>query len=368
MNCLLDSRVAKGALAKGRSTSDGLLKVCRRAAALQLAADIDPGWNFAPTRLNVADDPTRHLKIREKAGSSFRGLFGQKALQSLHSVGLSRWAANWIRLFILASAFVTSNGFPLEPWLGLVTPYCGSVSCARGCISVDFGLCEMQPSVRSVLLLTLSGLLPPTLDFGLVVVRFAVRLFWISCSLHAVLLCLALVLVSLNQPKGHRNCRVGRTSLVWWILLACPLGSLVSAMEPCAATERQRAASRGGNQLRATRVARVKTLDSRKKLLEDFRCWLYEVHGVFLSQLLVNKPPDAEEVCKWLILYGQDMYVSGKACGKFAETINSVATARPILKRHLGPAWDLAFSWLVDEPFSHHPALPLSVGQRLQQS
>lgn len=80
-----------------------------------------------------------------------------------------------------------------------------------------------------------------------------------------------------------------------------------------------------------------------------------------LQELLSEKPPDAEEVSHGLVLCGQGMYLSGKSYGKFAETINSVATARPILWKQLVSAWDLAFAWLADEPFQHHPALPLSV-------
>jgi hypothetical protein len=80
-----------------------------------------------------------------------------------------------------------------------------------------------------------------------------------------------------------------------------------------------------------------------------------------LTPLLTAKPPDPEEVCKWLILYGQQMFLSGKAYGKYAETINAVATARPAIRKQLSAAWDLAFAWLADEPFQHHPALPLSV-------
>ena len=30
------------------------------------------------------------------------------------------------------------------------------------------------------------------------------------------------------------------------------------------------------------------------------RCGLHEFHCVSLSQLLTAKPPDAEEICKWL--------------------------------------------------------------------
>ena len=34
---------------------------------------------------------------------------------------------------------------------------------------------------------------------------------------------------------------------------------------------------------------------------------------------------------------------------------------RPVVKKHLTAAWDLAFAWLQDEPHNHHPALPLSI-------
>ena len=45
---LMDSRVAKGALAKGRSASRALQLVCGRSAALQIAYGLFPGWCFAP--------------------------------------------------------------------------------------------------------------------------------------------------------------------------------------------------------------------------------------------------------------------------------------------------------------------------------
>lgn len=53
--------------------------------------------------------------------------------------------------------------------------------------------------------------------------------------------------------------------------------------------------------------------------------------------------------------------LSVRAYGRYAETINAVATARPALKQHLTKASDLAFAWPADEPFQHHPALRLSV-------
>lgn len=69
-NRWLDSRAAKGALAKGRSSSRALKPVCKRAAALQLAFGPYPGWGFAPTRLNLADDPTRRVEIRPPVSHS----------------------------------------------------------------------------------------------------------------------------------------------------------------------------------------------------------------------------------------------------------------------------------------------------------
>ena len=41
---LLDSRVAKGPLAKGRSSSLGLQRACKRSATLQIGFALYPGW------------------------------------------------------------------------------------------------------------------------------------------------------------------------------------------------------------------------------------------------------------------------------------------------------------------------------------
>ena len=61
---LLDSRVAKGAHAKGRSSAKTLGPSLRRGAAFQIAGGLYPSLGFAPTRLNTADAPTRDREIR----------------------------------------------------------------------------------------------------------------------------------------------------------------------------------------------------------------------------------------------------------------------------------------------------------------
>ena len=69
-SALLDSRVAKGSISKGRSSAYALSPALRRAAAIQVAFGLYPSLGFAPTRLNVADDPTRDQRLREPAAHS----------------------------------------------------------------------------------------------------------------------------------------------------------------------------------------------------------------------------------------------------------------------------------------------------------
>lgn len=133
------------------------------------------------------------------------------------------------------------------------------------------------------------------------------------------------------------------------------------AMEPVTAAERARAHQRAETVLIPTRTVKKETREGREKLLKLFGRWLFDNHQVSLEFLLAAKPADPEEICKWLVLYGQDMFLNGKAYGSFSETINAVGAARPMIRKQLAPAWDLAFAWLADEPHQHHPALPLSV-------
>lgn len=81
LNILLDSSVAKGALAKGRSSSLGLQPILRRAAACQIAGNLYPAHSYAPTKLNVADDPTRDAEIRLPSTLRLRDLLPVEVLR-----------------------------------------------------------------------------------------------------------------------------------------------------------------------------------------------------------------------------------------------------------------------------------------------
>ena len=366
--CILDSRVAKGALAKGRSSAVSLQRVCKKAGALQLAADLYPGWCFGPTRLNVADDPTRDVRIRAPSSFSLIHGFGNHDLQRIHSLALSRPAANLLRLVLLylllnpckafgeyealqditggRALFGELDGFGQERMFLRVE------SGDRG--SVSASTCSLAQCISSFSQKTWPGFsswifiwIFPWI-FTWIFAWISLWIF-ISWTYHTRLLRLCLVLSCLIGPQGFGFRRVGFGCVV------------ASAMEPLSAAERERAAQRRGGSLVATRVARKATIDAREKLLNDFRSWLWLEHGVQLSILLTSKPPDPEEICKWLVCYGQEMYQAGKAYGKYAETINAVATVRPAVRKMLAPAWDLAFAWLEDEPYQHHQAMPISI-------
>ena len=113
----VDSAVCRGALSKGRSPSRALQPLMRRAGAVCVASDLYPGWFYCPTRLNTADDPTRdhplRLPLRHSPHQSWA--FPLDLLRRLNLCGLRRFAANWIRLILLAT-------YGLQPVAGSCVP------------------------------------------------------------------------------------------------------------------------------------------------------------------------------------------------------------------------------------------------------
>ena len=97
----LDSAVAKAAAAKGRSTSYALAPGLARACSLQLAFGLYMSLGFAPTRLNIADDPTRCADLRPHSGTSLCDKLPAWALHGLGAKRFTRPIASWCRLFLL---------------------------------------------------------------------------------------------------------------------------------------------------------------------------------------------------------------------------------------------------------------------------
>ncbi len=101
----MDSSVSKGAFSQGRSSSRALQPILKRSAWLQLVGGQYLSISFAPTRLNIADDPTRLVALRTPAERSLRIMCSPPLLQSLHGALHSRPVANWIRLWISVVSF-----------------------------------------------------------------------------------------------------------------------------------------------------------------------------------------------------------------------------------------------------------------------
>ena len=310
VNILVDSQVALGCINKGRSSAKTLQPVLQRAAALQLAGGLFPGLSYAPTRLIPADHPTRDREIPDAVPYSLTKVLPDIDWQLLHAQKIPRAYANWVRLSSLAILIHPSealhfdfNSFNDPSWLGF------SLSLLLPCFALSLGF-------------ALAG-------------GFVCKGLWcLSCHM-----------------------RVFRSFVAMAVLF-----QLVAApMAPATLAEEARAAARFGIKLASDRLIKRETRENRAVLLADFETWLWGEHSVSWESLFGTRPLDPERISKWLADYGRDLHRAGKAYGKYAETINGVGMLKPIIKRQLTPAWDVAFAWLQDEPYEHHPAMPLSV-------
>lgn len=316
-SALLDSRVAKGAHAKGRSSAKSLRPSLLRACAYHIAGNLHPSYGFSPTRLNTADAPTREKPLPEPAAVSILDFLSDTEIAALHSHQFSRATAGWIRLFLLL----------------VICPCPG-----EGCWT-----CHSLPG-------SLDG-------------------FWIYSPHWTWIFTLCLLCLFLTSwvfgIGPHCRFVAPRTrlrSFVFLVLLASG-DFVVRAMplQPTGSGDTQRAARRAGVTLQADRVILQQTRDRRDALLTEFDVWLGEHWRTTLNELICRGSLDCEEVSEALVAYGKQMYHAGRSYSKFSETINAVTAKRPALHRNLCSAWDLAFNWVVDEPHEHHRAMPLSV-------
>lgn len=356
-SALLDSRVAKGSISKGRSSAYALSPALRRAAAIQVAFGLYPSLGFAPTRLNVADDPTRDQRLREPAAHSILPFLSPHAVRELHAVGFSRTCASWLRLAILLMHLGVNEACNFASPVSALEPLW------------TFGLHGLQ-WIFGLLSAFLASCLAVWICMGLR--RCHCRIvawFWIWHSL-----CLPsspfyyFGLDSCPSASHSSSPLVGtpwastqRSIFCFSSCFHLSHGVAAAPLTPAGAEESEKAQRRAGVALIADRVLRPQTRTRREQLLDMFESWLLVNQRLTLEQLLNRHECDADFVSETLVAYGKELYYAGKPYGRYSETINAVAAKRPTLKRLLVGAWDLAFAWVTDEPHAHHPAMPLSV-------
>ena len=126
-----DSRVACGALAKGRSSSSALNRPLRKLAADLIASDCHAGVCFVPTRIMPADGPSRGRPVPAArsvwpwwadalANGSGERVFDHIAALPKQSFKHSEWARFVVKLVFLQKDFDATLGYPGEgpPWTG----------------------------------------------------------------------------------------------------------------------------------------------------------------------------------------------------------------------------------------------------------
>ena len=301
--CLLvDSNVVVRSVAKGRSSSKALASLLRKIMAVSLAFGIFIAILFVPTRLNVADDPTRSAPLRDPLrGKTFLADLDSDGLFKLAELPrLRRWISNWTSLF-----------------LGL----CSLHAIPHAALSIS------NPRFRSSL---------PPVDFYQHLLEFD---------------------ATLGYPgEGPHVAVAGR----FWILIFALCVVSCHGMLPRHRDDQRRASLRGEKPLFSGRPVQVLTRTNRDKLLDQFKAWL-TARGDNLQEILAGAYVNPETIVAKLVSYGQELYASGRPYSHFSETINAIAAAKPTIRRMLTGAWDLAFSWLREEPGEHHTACPFQI-------
>ena len=314
-----DSHVARSSLARGRTSSLAMRPLLKQASSLSIAYGLYAAGRFAPTRWNPADHPSRDSPIPPPVPRSISHLPIQTLSWICSRPKLKRWASNWIRLVLLLSpplAHVQSDG-------GSYRRHAATwISDPDWSFDFDSTLGFPGEGPQSFL--------------------YSSSLLWI-CYLPAWIL-------ACSQPTG--------VNMFWGVVSSSLIFSCHGVSEPIVNAGDK--ARQKGLVLDDGRPITEGTKASRDELLVHFEAWL-NGQGQTFGEVFLSPSPDFDYVNKVLTDYGRMLFRLGKPYYKYAETLNGVTTRRPILRRSIGAAWDLAFMWGALEPTEHHAAMPHQV-------
>ena len=365
---MVDSFVTRCSVSKGRTASLAMTPVIKKICSVCVASGLFLTLPYVPSRLNVSDDPTRDAPLR----SAIRGIdlsdFSEKEIYQLGSLPTTKkWASNWVRLMLIligpgSLGWNDSSVFRVTRRRGL----------SRIARQLDFSGMDFDQTCGypgegpwtfgffSLLLLSDFGWisfawLPCFLFLGLAI-SFSPRAcfgFWtFGCSVLA--LCCSST-SALAGPQvvvffgGGSFDGIGLR-----VAMAMPLF-------PRNAGDWSRIAARAARPvLRAARPTLPVTDSLRQRYLEVFYAWLAE-SDIDFELLLIDHSQRVQEINDVLTRFGKELYECGRPYAHYVETINAVVARKPVLRRQLQQAWDLAFNWVKLEPSSHHVAMPFQV-------
>eukprot|EP00438_Fugacium_kawagutii_P011579 Skav215976 [mRNA] locus=scaffold1856:11743:18721:+ [translate_table: standard] len=360
---LTDSSVVRGAISKGRTSSRGLGAVLRKICAVLVAAGVYITVPYVPTRLNVADDPTREVELRQMLQEKIQ-LTKDEMFDMACSKGFRRWAANWARMMVLilgpkvlrfkdrtlyrkaqrgesrivaeersfSLKFDKTLGYPGEGPGEFVNTKEGRFAKSRIFHSSSPGWIFTWLSTDSLL--------------GLLLFPFCLVL---------ALLSLPFVCLVHHSPRG--TCRI----LVRIVCLTHAMGACAMPVFPRNAGDKARAAVRSTKEPpTVSRPVLPVTSALRERYFQVFCEWLQE-NDIDFDFMLSRHIECIEEINLVLVNFGKALFHAGRPYNHYLETINLVVAKKPLIRRMLQTAWDYAFSWVKSEPSAHHVAMPFQV-------
>ncbi|CAK8990023.1 unnamed protein product [Durusdinium trenchii] len=383
---VMDSNVGMSALVKGRSPSDGLRPALRRAGSTIVAGALYPAYHFGPTRLLPADHPTRDNEFPPPCRSCRPPEATCTELLQFSKVSnLARKGANWVRLVLLLLQDLPLWSQSKDSWRFAHVSY---KHCPFGARGADFSQKEFDSACgypgegpaaggsRVQLMRCLASAFPlgiPALVRLLGALAALVGIFGACISFATFVLTSALprkavpVRVRSRPRPRSSSLTLFRQAKLQALLLAILFlehpGLVAGAprhglkLQPRDAADRARQETRGQLELPDGRPVLGQTQRQRDKLIGAFEEWLRS-QGILLDEILMVGAPDVEALNLLLERYGRELYRAGRPYGHYSETVNAVSAKRPRVRRLLQPAWDLAYSWLRQEPPVHHLALP----------
>lgn len=348
---LVDSNVIRCAASKGRSSSKALNPLLRKFGAAVVAGCIYFTLPFVPTRLNTADDPTRDREVREPSSSVCAEALDVEDFHALSKImPLRRWASNWIRLFVAicsykVNSFVSDrkrvrglfwtpnvHGHPAKHVQESLVP-----GCDRSTVPQPYD-CDVSLDFDQTLGFPGEG------HFVNGFVRF-LHLLGFSCWI-----CLSPLCFLCSRPVIFSLGSIG--------LWAVPCHGMLHPRTP--GDWKRQGLRQQKPPLPSGRPVTAATSSNRAKLFGEFSLWRKRV-SVDIDLILARPIEHVERVNELLITYGRRLYDSGRTYAHFVETINSIASMRPVWRRQLQPAWDLAFAWVKDERPVHHISMPWQI-------